>query len=190
MIFRPSPLRLAPTGGSLCRGRGRTRPYPRQTVQFLIHHITFCLFVNRFFPEKCAKGHFSTRHSRVTAGPLSRTAKKGTPLRAFLLYLLVSVLLSGVLIHAAEEHVVASKLQHLTAFLLVEGHNTALGVHPNAPHIFNGMIRFHRKAPFLHRTRSFALLSIRRFDFPVCFIFREKIFNFFRRPPAPPPRPP
>lgn len=29
-----------------------------KTVQFLIHNITFCLFVNRFFPEKGAKGHF------------------------------------------------------------------------------------------------------------------------------------
>ena len=79
MIFRPSPLRLAPAGGSLCRGRGRTRPYPRQTVQFLIHNITFYLFVNRFFPEKGGKGGFSIRSPHVTSNSTPRHMKKERP---------------------------------------------------------------------------------------------------------------
>ena len=79
MIFRPSPLRLAPTGGSLPRGRGRTRPYPRQTVQFLIHNITFCLFVNRFFPEKGAKDGFSIRIPHVMSNSTLLHMKKERP---------------------------------------------------------------------------------------------------------------
>ena len=79
MIFRPSPLRLAPTGGSLPRGRGRTRPYPRQTVQFLIHNITFCLFVNRFFPEKGAKDGFSIRIPHVMSNSTLLHMKKVRP---------------------------------------------------------------------------------------------------------------
>ena len=79
MIFRPSPLRLAPNGGSLPRGRGRTRPYPRQTVQFLIHNITFCLFVNRFFPEKGAKDGFSIRIPHVMSNSTLLHMKKERP---------------------------------------------------------------------------------------------------------------
>ena len=79
MIFRPSPLRLAPTGGSLPRGRGRTRPYLRQTVQFLIHNITFCLFVNRFFPEKGAKDGFSIRIPHVMSNSTLLHMKKERP---------------------------------------------------------------------------------------------------------------
>ena len=79
MIFRPSPLRLAPNGGSLCRGWERTRPYPRQTVQFLIHNITFCLFVNRFFPEKGAKDGFSIRIPHVMSNSTLLHMKKERP---------------------------------------------------------------------------------------------------------------
>ena len=87
MIFRPSPLRLAPTGGSLPRGRGRTRPYPRQTVQFLIHNITFCLFVNRFFPEKGTKAGFSICSPHVMSNSALLHAKKERPEgRSFLIY--------------------------------------------------------------------------------------------------------
>ena len=79
MIFRPSPLRLAPNGGSLCRGRERTRPYPRQTVQFLLYDITFCPVVNRFFPEKGAKDGFSIRIPHVMSNSTLLHMKKERP---------------------------------------------------------------------------------------------------------------
>ena len=94
MIFRPSPLRLAPNGGSLCRGREGTGPVPgatsprggsvlvpihAKTVQFLIHNITFCLFVNRFFPEKGAKDGFSIRIPHVMSNSTLLHMKKERP---------------------------------------------------------------------------------------------------------------
>ena len=54
-------------------------PIHAKTVQFLIHNITFCLFVNRFFPEKGAKDGFSIRIPHVMSNSTLLHMKKERP---------------------------------------------------------------------------------------------------------------
>ena len=75
--FHPSashqPAALFPGGGDVLV------PIHAKTVQFLIHNITFCLFVNRFFPEKGAKDGFSIRIPHVMSNSTLLHMKKERP---------------------------------------------------------------------------------------------------------------
>ena len=60
---------------------------------------------------------------------------------------LITVLLAGVLVHAAQKHLVAAELQQLAVLLLVEGDNAPLGIHPHAPERGGSRILLHGKRP-------------------------------------------
>ena len=65
---------------------------------------------------------------------------------------LKTVLQSGVFIHAAQEHFPAAELQQLAAFLLVEGHDLPLRIHPDLPYpptiLFHAPRSFPQVPPF------------------------------------------
>ena len=83
---------------------------------------------------------------------------------------LIPVLFAGVLVHAAQKHLMAAKLQQLTALFLMKGYNAPLGIHPNAPQIIHNAL-------LIHALRS--LLRIRGCDAPSTYktIERGDLFH-------------
>ena len=63
-----------------------------------------------------------------------------SPLRV----LLVTVLHPRVQLNAAEKQVPVPELQQLAVLLLMEGHDAAAGVDPDAPQVLNGCCLLHR----------------------------------------------
>lgn len=78
--FRPPCPSASHQTAALFAGGGSVLvPIHAKTVQFLIHNITFCLFVNRFFPEKGAKDGFSIRIPHVMSNSTLLHMKKERP---------------------------------------------------------------------------------------------------------------
>jgi hypothetical protein len=64
--------------------------------------------------------------------------------------LLIPVLQSGVLVHTAEKQFAAAELQQLTAFLFMEGHDSAVGIDPDTPQGFIGRLFLHKERLLSH----------------------------------------
>ena len=92
-----------------------------------------------------------------------------SPLRV----LLVTVLHPRVLLNAAEKQVPVPELQQLAVLLLMEGHDAAAGVDPDAPQVLGGVSLLHKGGSFLF------VYYIRRFRGRFCFIFLKNFSKIF-----------